>query len=420
MRLPIFNLLKLKSLSLYFVSSIITAGVGIFINPFLSIGLSHKDFAIIGYYAAFSSLFVPFLSLALSNYYARKYYQIEKEKREKVYQTILSIYLILGAFTLVILIGAYFFYHKNYVKSIEFFPYAILSFLPLYFTNFYNLYLLDLRMKNKAKQYSIISIANAVLGAALSLLMVYFFHYGAIGRLLALLITSVLFSVFAFNIKKFKFLIDKDIAKEAFLFSWPLIISAVLSFFFMGIDRTFLEKINDNYNLGLYNVGLQISGYLSIFGTVLFQTFQPDIYKYTSKNEHKKLLKLALFVLVLNIVPIVLFIMLSEPLISVLTYGKYIESVDFAKILSVKLVATTFAFLMSEILVGYGFSKIELLNRILGAIFSVIIYLFFIKYWGFYGAAWGQSVTWIVMGIISLLSLIFVKFRKTSNTTNNS
>ena len=420
MRLPIFNLLKLKSLSLYFVSSIITAGIGIFINPFLSIGLSHKDFAIIGYYAAFSSLFVPFLSLALSNYYARKYYQIEKEKREKVYQTILSIYLILGALTLMILIVAYFFYHKNYVKSIEFFPYAILSFLPLYFINFYNLYLLDLRMKNKAKQYSIISIANAVLGAALSLLMVYFFHYGAIGRLLALLVTSVLFSVFAFNIKKFKFLIDKDIAKEAFLFSWPLIISAVLSFFFMGIDRTFLEKINDNYNLGLYNVGLQISGYLSIFGTVLFQTFQPDIYKYTSKNEHKKLLKLALFVLVLNAVPIVLFIMLSEPLISVLTYGKYIESVDFAKILSVKLIATTFAFLMSEILVGYGFSKMELLNRILGAIFSVVIYLFFIKYWGFYGAAWGQSVTWIVMGIISLLSLFFVKFRKTSNTTNNS
>mgnify|MGYP003602116030 CR=1 FL=1 len=420
MRLPIFNLLKLKSLSLYFVSSIITAGIGIFINPFLSIGLSHKDFAIIGYYAAFSSLFVPFLSLALSNYYARKYYQIEKEKREKIYQTILSIYLILGALTLMILIVAYFFYHKNYVKSIEFFPYAILSFLPLYFINFYNLYLLDLRMKNKAKQYSIISIANAVLGAALSLLMVYFFHYGAIGRLLALLVTSVLFSVFAFNIKKFKFLIDKDIAKEAFLFSWPLIISAVLSFFFMGIDRTFLEKINDNYNLGLYNVGLQISGYLSIFGTVLFQTFQPDIYKYTSKNEHKKLLKLALFVLVLNAVPIVLFIMLSEPLISVLTYGKYIESVDFAKILSVKLIATTFAFLMSEILVGYGFSKMELLNRILGAIFSVVIYLFFIKYWGFYGAAWGQSVTWIVMGIISLLSLFFVKFRKTSNTTNNS
>ena len=382
--------------------------------------MSHKDFAIIGYYAAFSSLFVPFLSLALSNYYARKYYQIEKEKREKIYQTILSIYLILGALTLMILIVAYFFYHKNYVKSIEFFPYAILSFLPLYFINFYNLYLLDLRMKNKAKQYSIISIANAVLGAALSLLMVYFFHYGAIGRLLALLVTSVLFSVFAFNIKKFKFLIDKDIAKEAFLFSWPLIISAVLSFFFMGIDRTFLEKINDNYNLGLYNVGLQISGYLSIFGTVLFQTFQPDIYKYTSKNEHKKLLKLALFVLVLNAVPIVLFIMLSEPLISVLTYGKYIESVDFAKILSVKLIATTFAFLMSEILVGYGFSKMELLNRILGAIFSVVIYLFFIKYWGFYGAAWGQSVTWIVMGIISLLSLFFVKFRKTSNTTNNS
>ena len=401
---------KLKSLSLYFFTSIITAGIGIFINPFLSMGLSHKDFAIIGYYAAFSSLFVPFLSLALSNYYARKYYQIEKEKREKIYQTILSIYLILGALTLMILIVAYFFYHKNYVKSIEFFPYAILSFLPLYFINFYNLYLLDLRMKNKAKQYSIISIANAVLGAALSLLMVYFFHYGAIGRLLALLVTSVLFSVFAFNIKKFKFLIDKDIAKEAFLFSWPLIISAVLSFFFMGIDRTFLEKINDNYNLGLYNVGLQISGYLSIFGTVLFQTFQPDIYKYTSKNEHKKLLKLALFVLVLNAVPIVLFIMLSEPLISVLTYGKYIESVDFAKILSVKLIATTFAFLMSEILVGYGFSKMELLNRILGAIFSVVIYLFFIKYWGFYWAAWGQSVTWIVMGIISLLSLFFVKF----------
>lgn len=419
MNIQISKILKLKSLSLYFFSSIITAGIGILINPFLSLGLSAKDFAIIGYYASFSSLFMPFLSLALSNYYARKYYQLEIPEREKVYQTILSIYLFIGLFSLAILVLGYFYYHKYFVKSIEFSPYAILSFLPLYFTNFYNLYLLDLRMKNQAKKYSFISVSNAFTGAALSLILVYFLKYGAIGRLSALLLTSILFGILSFNIKKFKFKIDKKIAQEAFSFSWPLIISAVLSFFFMGIDRTFLEKINDNYNLGLYNVGIQISGYLSIFGTVLFQTFQPDIYKHTAKNEHKKVLWLALLVLALNTIPIILFVVLSEPLISILTYGKYIESADFARILSVKLIATTFAFLASEILVGYGFSRNELFNRVLGAVFSIGIYLFFIKHWGFYGAAWGQSVTWIMMGIISLSSLFFVKFRK-KNTINNS
>lgn len=404
---------KLKSLSLYFFTSIITAVIGILINPFLSVGLNHKDFAILGYYSSFNILFMPLVSLVLSNFYARKYYLVDDNKKKEIYQTILSIYIIFGLLLLALLILVYYFYHKFFVSSIEFFPYAIMSFLPLYFSNFYNLYLLDLRMGNNAKRYSIISILNNLVSALLSLWWVYFIKYGAVGRLSAILITSILFGVFSMNVYKFKFKIDRTITREALSFSWPLVISAILTFFFMGVDRTFLEKLNDNYNLGLYNVGIQIAGYIGIFGSVLLQTFDPEIYKYSSRNEMNKVFQIIFLIIGLAIIPNVAFMFFSKYIIDFLTYGKYIEAANYANILCIKNVTTLFSFTISGVLISKGFSKLEMYNRFLGAFLSVIIFKVFIDNFGFYGAAWGQGISWLIMGVISLLTFYIFKKNET-------
>jgi O-antigen/teichoic acid export membrane protein len=289
----------------------------------------------------------------------------------------------------------------------------------MYFASFYNLYLLDLRMQNKAKRYAVITVLNSVVGAFLSVLLVYVLKYGAEGRLIAILTVAILFGTYSLKVKKFHYAVDKIYARQAFLFCWPITLSALLTFFFMGIDRSFLSGLDDNRTLGLYNVGLQMSGYVGVFGSVISQTFDPDLFKYASLRLNKKLFYLVLLITVVTFIPNLVFILLSRPLINVLTYGKYVEATSFANILCIKNVTSILAFSLSNVLVGYGYAKFELINRLLGAFVALILYKYLIAHYGFYGAAWGQSISWLIMGLISTSYIIYLHCKSKCKINNN-
>ena len=212
---------KFKNLSYYLVASVVSTLISLAINPFLSLGLSHTDFAIIGYFASFSLMLIPITSFSLNSYYARSYFLINDQQRGKMLQTLLSLFLVFGLFMFLVFFGFYYFYHQKYITAIPFSPYALLSFLPVYFASFYNLYLLDLRMQDKAKRYATLTILNSLIGAILSLLLVFFLNYGAEGRLIALLITAVSFGIYSLKITKFQLIFDKDIVKSALYFCYP-------------------------------------------------------------------------------------------------------------------------------------------------------------------------------------------------------
>nr|WP_315143949.1 oligosaccharide flippase family protein [uncultured Flavobacterium sp.] len=407
----IFRHSKFKSVSYYLIASVLSTLIGLVINPFLSIGLSHKDFAVIGYFTSFITLLSPIIAFSFNSYYARNYFLVDDFKREKMLQTLLSLFLVFGFVVFLLFYICYYFYHTIYITSIQFSPYALLSFLPMYFASFYNLYLLDLRMQNEAKRYAFITVLNSLIGAFFSVLLVYILKYGAEGRLFAILLVSVLFAIYSLKTKKFYYTFNKDIVKEAFSFCWPITISSFLTFFFMGIDRTFLSQLNNNHSLGLYNVGLQISGYIGVFGSVICQTFDPDLFKYASLKLNKKIFYLVILITGITMIPNLVFLVLSKPLINILTYGKYVEATSFANILCLKNVTSIFAFSLSNVLVGYGYAKFELINKLLGAFISLLLYKYLIGKYGFYGAAWGQSVSWLVMGLISFSCILYMHLK---------
>lgn len=412
MNMNLFRVGKLRSLSKYFVASMVTALVGLFVNPLLAMGLSHTDYAIIGYYTAYGSLLTPIISFSLQSYYARNYYLLDEVDREKLLLNILSVFSTLSIVSFILFFGGYYIYHHYFVESIPFIPYALLSFSPLFLSSYYNLYLMKLRMEDKASRYAIITILNSVIGALFSVLLVYFLNYGALGRLIAILIVSIMFATYSIYSTNFRYQWDWNVIKPALKFCLPITVSGILSFFFIGVDRPMLAHIGDNYTLGLYNVGLQISAYLAIFGTVLLQTFDPELYKYTSLREHRKVFRLVACIIVATLIPNLCFIIVSKPLIGVLTAGKYVEASIFARILCLKNVTTTFAYIMSGVLIGYGFPCYELLNRAIGSFLSLIIYNLLISNYKFYGAAWGQSISWLIMGIISCCSLIIFRYAR--------
>ncbi|HQK68837.1 MAG TPA: oligosaccharide flippase family protein [Bacteroidales bacterium] len=390
-----------KNLSLYLVASFITPFFGIIINPFLAINLTPEDYAIIGFFNSFNMLISPILSFSLISYYSRNYFRIKESDRQITLNTLVVSQLIIGFVGLIIVLIGFFIYVEITNVNFPFYPYAILCFLPIFLNCFYSLFLVEKRMKKQAFSFLKVVSINAILSTLFAILFVVILKRGAIGRFLSVLIPAIFLGFFSFFSLLSRFQFNLKIFKEAISFGWPISLSAILYYFLTGIDRVFLEQINDITTLGYYNVAIQITGYLYIFYSALIQTFEPDIYKAISENKRIRVFKIVIGIIALNALPVIIFILFANPVVRILTFGRYMASVKFTQILAIKNIAISFCFLISDVIIGYGYPKVELTNRIIGAGLSIISFKILIDKFGFYGAAWGQTIAFLIMTLIS-------------------
>ncbi len=276
-------------------------------------------------------------------------------------------------------------------------------------SQFFSFYLNEKKIEGKAKHYFKASLSNSIALTFFALIMVVVFKWGAVGRLSATLIGSLLFGIYGFKSLNIKLEINRVILLDALKFCWPISASALLTFFFTGVDKLMLERLNDSTTFGYYNVASQISLFAGFFGTALVQTFDPDIYKAIAANNVTKLLKIIILILVPCIILNLILIVFAEPLINILTFGRYLESTPYFRILTLRNITIPFAFVVSGIIVGYGYPRIDFLTRIFSAALSIFLFKILISTYGFYGASWGQGISMLFM---ILGSGVFIVYKK--------
>ena len=397
----------------YMGASLASALIQLVLFPLQSKYLSHWDYAIVGYFGSFHQLVMPIMSFSLINYYLRKYYMMEEGKREKALNTILFTLSIYGIVSMFIVLGVLWMYMKYNGIDYTFWPYAFLSFLPIYFTNFYTLYQVRCRMTRNAKGYFKITMVQTLLMPVFLVLLVVVFKFGAIGKLLSILLPAIIVGCFAFKKLATPSLLrfDYAIIKDAVSFAWPLSVSTMLWYFCGGVDRALLAPLGDDYNLGLYNIGVMIAGHMSIFFTVLMQTFEPDIYQAIAEDNKRRLLKFILLVVSVNAVINFLFIAVCPFVMDLLTAHQYGEAASYTRIVTLKNITLSLYNITNLIIIGYGFTKGSLGIRAVSALLSYAVYAVFISRWAFVGAAWGQVVSYVVMTIVALAYIYYLKMR---------
>jgi O-antigen/teichoic acid export membrane protein len=266
-------------------------------------------------------------------------------------------------------------------------------------------------LERAAGRFSAVTIVSALLGTVTAILLVVIYKYGATGRLLATLLASVVTAIYCFSQLFGKLQFDFAVIKDAFRFGWPLSLSAMLWYFLSGVDYVMLEKLNDSHSLGFYNVGMQIAGYFAIFYTAIAQTFEPDIYKAIAEKKKGKLLKIIAGIVTLNSIPNILFILFAPFIIGLLTYNRYTDASGFAQILALKNITVSLYYSTITIIVGFGFTKAELLVRCVGSLVCVLMFKVLIENYGFYGAAWGQVFSFVILTSISVCCLAYLHKR---------
>lgn len=399
---------------MYFSASMVQVLVGLVLSPILSVSLGHRDFAVIGYFNSFNALFGPLTSLALSSYYGKHYFVVDAQQREKLRKTIVSTLLILGLVATLFILVFFYIYTNAYDTGFNFFPYAVLCYANLVFSNIYAFYLLNLRLAKKASGFLWVNIAHHGAYLLAMILLCAVLKYGAAGSLAATLAVSMLFGGYFFFKLTDRVFIDKAILINAMRFCWPLVIAGCIDYFTNGVDRAMLAGLKDDVNLGLYSIAMRFSGYIYMFYYVISITLEPDFFQALSTKRNSRLLKITLGLIISNLLIVLGFIIATPLILNILTVGRYTAAAGLTRIMALKNITASLYFIVSTVIIIKGYTKISLINKAIAALVITLIFRYLISTHQFVGAAWGQVLSYVVFTFISATFLVykFIKRRK--------
>lgn len=396
-------------LSRYFSASLIPMLLNLVINPLVALNMSPKDFAIVGYYTAFTTLVTPIIVFYMIHYFNKRYFELKDEEREHL-RALLFKSLIFFSFGVSLICLVFIIIYIRFYSNISFevFPYLYMSILTIPFTGIYNLELADYKMKRMSKEYLNLSLLRGIAIVGCVLLFVVWIKLGAFGKLLSTLIVEI--GIFIYLICKHRDIWKiSNSAKEilpVLNFCWPLALGASLGYFSNGYDKTVLETLGNITEFGYYCVGSGIASYLGVFTTSISATFQPDTYE-AIINDHKlKLMKVVAVRWGLTLIVVLLFILFCPFFIKVLTAGRYMESVPYARIFAIASLTNTIYYIINDYSIARGKPHYYLITTILGSIAIVLLMPIFVTYYSYNGGAWMCVLSFLILTLLNIILLI--------------
>jgi len=403
----------IKNLVTYFGASIVPMLLGLVSNPWIAKNMSPEDYATSGYYISFSSLISPVIIFYMIHYYIKEYFRRNEEERRRLYALIAKATIwFSGTVSLVCFVLLYI-YLRYFTIDLSFpiMPYLALMVFALPLTGLLNLQLAQYRMKKKATAYFWLSTANGSLNILCTLMFVVWLKWGAFGKLLGPLVcnASVFCTMLYFFRDSWHVRTNFSEIRKIIIFCTPLALSAMLGYFTSGFTTTYLESIGKTTEYGFYIVGASIAAYLTTFSTAVGNTFQPDLYESVTKRQYRRYAGICALQICCYILIAIIFIVLAPYIISLLTAGRYVASTPYARIIALSTVTSGIYYLINNYSIVTDRPRLYLYTSIIGSIFIVACLPMLVDRWSFYGGAWMTVLSYIVLGIVNIILLLFTR-----------
>lgn len=256
--------------------------VSFILLPLYTTYLTPVDYGITGVVTSISSLLAIFTTLGLDAAGSRFYYKYkgDPEYAKRLYGTISCIILLNS----LVFGGIFLLAHKWIVDpllgDINFYPYVLLGLLNVMVTPLYLIFQGYLQTIQNGVNYGINSFLNFLFQVGLTIILVAYYKMGALGVLWAQLVTSIVFFLYVvFAFFRHQYIgIDKDIAKESFQYSLPLLPHTLANWSNGTIDRLLVNGIRSESDAGLYNLGRQYSSVVNTLSIAVNSAYVPWFY----------------------------------------------------------------------------------------------------------------------------------------------
>ena len=397
-----------KQLSHYFSASLIPMLLSLAINPLVSMYMDPEDFAITGYYTSFATLISPIIAFYMIHYYNKRYFELDELGRIHLHALLFKSLIFFSFVVSFVCLLALLIYVEDFTdNNFATFPYLYMAVMVIPFTGLYNLELAEYKMERKSKQYMNFSLFKGIALVAATLLFVVFIKWGAFGKLLGPLLLEILFFVYLLLRHKKVWKIKTTFSEllEVLKFCWPLALGAALGYFSNGYDKTVLETLGNNTEFGYYCVGASIAAYLGVFTTSISATFQPDTYEAIIKDNRRKLLKVVGVRFALTLVVVLGFILFCPLAVYLLTAGRYMDSVPYARILACVALTNSIYYIINDYSIARGKPKLYLYTTVIGSLLIIVLMPFFVNWFGYNGGAIMNVLSFVILSVVNLILL---------------
>ena len=283
----------LKNSGIYGIVQVMQKAIGLIMMPIYTRVLSTQDKGAAEIVQSLVAFFAIVYTLSINAAIVRFYvdYKDDEKKLKDFWGTCLTFVLVNSVVISIILFFTRKFILLPLVKNqIDFFPYIFLGLISMTLNPIYVIFQSTLQAKEESKTYGKNNLVYFVLNLSLSILFVVVFRMGAVGVLLALALTDIVFFVYTVIrfFPKISLKIKTSYLVEALKYSLPLLPHNLSGWAVSMIDRLFLGAISGLSVSGIYGTAAQFGNVINVLTAAVNQAYVPwffSMMKDKEKNE---------------------------------------------------------------------------------------------------------------------------------------
>jgi len=393
----------IKNTSFYTIGSILPQAVGFFLLPLYTRYLTPADYGIISSLQVLTSILTIFFTLAIDRSIYRLFFDHTTEVDKKDYLGTITIALLAISTIELLLLFLFKTTISQIYKSIEFYPFYDFAILAAFFSIFQVVPKIYFQINEQAGKFILISIAQFLLNAGLTLWFVVGRVEGAVGMLKGELVANVIIaplvmyiSYKTINLKfKTKFFID------SLKFSVPLI-PALLSAFILNLsDRIFIERYFTLADVGIYSLGYKIAGLIGVVTSSFLLAYGPVFYRHANSDDQvaakEKIGKYNQMYILVVIIAAFIITLFSKEAIILLLSSKYKESYKIIPIIAFAYILIQITGLFNMMIYQHKKSVALMFIVLISAGLSILINFLLIPAYGAYGAAFATVISFSIV-----------------------
>ena len=392
----------IKKFLAFSIGGYINLIVGFFIIPITTRILSPEQYGIYSIMIVISQILVILSSLAMEQSFVRFFFEEEEETRGKLLYTTLYPFFIIGTILSILI-----FIFRKKISVFIIGKYENIIWIYLIFSMFFmtlNLFsFLVIRMKQRGKIYSLLTVLIKCLEFIFIFLFYIFFRNSYKTLIFAFLFSNIVVAFLSilierkiWSLKNLK-LKCRTSRKELFYFSVPLVLTMGLNWLFGSLDKITIKMFKDMGEVGIYSSAFKIVSLLNVIQSGFTTFWTPTALEHYTKypkdtNFYKKAndyLSLIFFVLGISI-------LIFRDLAGILLGKNFYKSIYVMP----TLIFIPIMYLISETtMLGIGFkkkSKYFLYVSIIAMISNFIGNIILVPYFGARGAAISTGIAYII------------------------
>ncbi|AXB55380.1 lipopolysaccharide biosynthesis protein [Flavobacterium fluviale] len=381
----------IKNTTIYALGDIVPRILGFISFPILTRYLSPADYGIVNYVSTLTTFLLAFGFLCINTYYLVFYYRCKDSIEQKKLLGNLSSFVILFNFFLVVLsllFGKSLFSLLG--SKISFFPYILIGVLTNFFSIFGVLPSALYRLLEKPLLLTLLTISKGLLILILTLVLVIYYDYSAIGVLYANLLVNFIYAFIFIYISRNYIIwnLDFNKIKEALYFSLPLLPGSLAYYITTISDRVLIDRFLSLADLGIFSTAVTLALILNIFSYGAYKAFEPYLFKNWGSHGFLKIFESIrnafIYVLLIGVLCLSVF---SKEFFQIMSGAKFREAYLYVPLIIIGVYSSSISMLYGTVITAKGKTKINSLVSIVGATISISLNITLLPILGLLSAA---------------------------------